>query len=237
MAAYRIFGASLEELLNVPRDIGRGLMQSDVDHIFKACQALWLHDGNPENPHAELTAGDCSNGFVDTLRVLQYTPLAELFADQLIRRIRQVYHGPVDWVVGSDHAAATFSYAVAVGLRARHDFTEKGPDKTQWWNRFQIAESEVILHVEELVTTLATMQAVRAGLRGAHQHPLTFVPLAATLVDRRSDFETTINGAPIVSVARYNIQKWNPAVCPLCRGGSERIRPKANWAKLTGRPA
>ena len=237
MSMGRIMGSLLPELLRLPRDMGRRLTVREIMHIFETCEALWRHNGDEKMSHAGLTSGLCSNGFVSVPTVLQYTPLAELFADQIVRMVREVYAGPVNVVVGSDHASATLSYAVAVGFRARHDFTEKGEGKTQRWSRLFIRPDEVVLQVEELITTLSTTNAVRTGVRSGTPHGVNFVPLVATLVDRMNlpgahEFE----GSPIISIHRCDdIKTWQPEECPLCAAGSERINaPKQNWAKLTG---
>lgn len=214
-------------------DFGRDITPAELRHIFETCDALWLYSGNPHAPHAELTSGKCSNGFVDVLRVLKYSNLCEIMAGQLVRRLRAYYDGKVDWVIGSDHAGATLSYAVAAQLSAQHDFTEKGEGKSQVWKRFVIEPNEVVLQVEELITTTGTLQLVREGIRAGNPNPVTFAPLSLVLVHRSDVYE--FEGAPIVSAAHYDIQTWEPWSCPLCRRGSERLRPKQNWAKLTSR--
>jgi orotate phosphoribosyltransferase len=218
-----------------PRFFDRDLTRGELNHIFRMCDALWLHSGDPKAPHAELTGGKCSNGFVDTLRVLRYTNLCWIMAEQLVRLLRRHYHysSPVDWVIGSDHAGAALSHAVATLLGVQHDFTEKGPDKTQVWKRFAIEPGEVVLQVEELVTTTGTLKAVREGVRAGNPSHVTFAPLCLTLVHRSDEYE--LEGAPIVHAAHYDIQTWRPEECPLCKGGSKRLRPKQNWAELTGK--
>src|SRR5688572_25851722 len=91
----------------------RAITEAEFRHIFSLSDAFWLHNGDPQMPHAELTTGLCSNGFIDTLRALRFTNICQLMAHQSVRKIRSAYDGPIDWVVGSDHAAATFSFAVA----------------------------------------------------------------------------------------------------------------------------
>lgn len=209
------------------------LTSEEIRHIFETCSALWLHSGDMTRPHAELTSGRCSDGFVDVLRVLRYANLCELLGRQLAAKIDDVYRGHIDWVVGSDHAAATLSFAVASHYGAQHDFTEKGPDKTQLWKRFEIGRDEVVLQVEELVTTTGTLQAVRDGLRRAHpEHEVQFAPVVACLVHRSPTYE--FEGSPIVSLIHFDIQTWAPEECPLCAAGSPRVRPKHNWAELAG---
>ncbi|OGL70587.1 hypothetical protein A3C09_04910 [Candidatus Uhrbacteria bacterium RIFCSPHIGHO2_02_FULL_47_44] len=209
------------------------------DHFFYACDALWLHSGDPKDPHAELTSGKCSNGFVDTLRVLRYTNLCELMARQIVDCLHKMSHplikkvGKVDWIIGSDHASAVFSYEVARRLGCQHDFTEKGSNNTQVWKRFQIDPNEVVLQVEELVTTTTTLSRVRSGVRFGNPTPVQFAPLVFTLVHRSKEFE--FEGTPIHYVRHYDIDTWEPKDCPLCAAGSKRLKPKANWAELTGK--
>lgn len=234
-----------EELRVLPaRHFKQSLTAENFDHIFKACDALWLHSGDPREPHAELTSGKCSNGFVDVLRVLRYTNLCSILAEQLMNKLVNELatletastDGQLpyfDWVVGSDHAGATLSFAVAQIMGAQHDFTEKGPDKTQIWKRFVINPDEPILQVEELVTTTGTLQAVRDGLRRGHSHQLKFFPAVLTLVHRSQAHE--FEGSPIIYLRHYDIETWEPADCPLCSQGSKRLRPKQNWAELTGK--
>ncbi len=169
-----IIGASRAEILEqVPEwPIHRRITPEEVTHILEVCDAYWVHNGDPAMPHALLTSDKHSDGFVNAGKALVYPVLSELFADQLGILVRQVYDGPIDWVVASDHAAATIGYAVSnrFGVHVRYDFTEKDPDpkkKDQHWGRHEVAEGEAVLQVEELITTLLTMQAVRAGLRRA----------------------------------------------------------------------
>lgn len=218
------------------------LGHDEFDHIFKLCDAMWLHNGDPKMPHAELTSGKCSNGFVDVLRVLQYPNLCEIMAIQMAnvfeRALRENHQlqwerGNSNWVIGSDHAGAVLSQRVAARLGARHDFTEKGPDKTQIWKRFEVQPEETVLLVEELVTTTGTLEAVHKGVCCGTPHPVNFFPHAMTLVHRSPQMD--FYGFPILFVRHYDIETWeNPAVCPLCKAGSKRLRPKQNWAELNG---
>ena len=209
------------------------LADEEFDHIFRLCDALWLHSGDPKHPHAELTKGKCSNGFVDVLRVLRHTFLCEMMARLLIYKLPGNNDIDPDWVIGSDHAGAALSHSVALQLKAMHDFTEKGPDQTQVWKRFEIQPDESVLQVEELITTTGTLQAVREGISRGNHHPVKFFPAILTLV-HRSDI-TEFEGSPILYVRHYDIQTWDPKDCPLCAQGSKRIKPKQNWAELTRR--
>lgn len=216
-----------------PRDFDKGgpITRDEFDTIFRVCDALWLHSGDPRAPHAELTSGSCSDGFVDVLRVLRFTNLCEVLANQLADKIAETGGHQPEWVIGSDHAGATFSFTVAMQFNAQHDFTEKGPDKTQLWKRFTIQPEETVLQVEELITTTQTLKAVRHGIRTAHRHDLQFLPVIGTLVHRSDAYQ--FEGAQIVYLRHYDIKTWLPEECPLCARGSKRLKPKHNWDELT----
>ena len=206
----------------------------EVRLILERADALWLHSGDASRPHAELTSGKCSDGFVDVLRALRFSDICYLLAGELATKIREVYNGPINWVIGSDHAGAVFSQNVAIHLTAQHDFTEKGEGKSQLWKRFKIQPGEVVLQVEELMTTSLTFQEVRKGIReGNAEAPVTFAPVAGVLVHRSDVWE--IEETKIVPFVHYDIKVWEPSECPLCKAGSKRLRPKQNWAELTGR--
>jgi orotate phosphoribosyltransferase len=208
------------------------ITEVDFDHMLRLVGGLWQHSGDPSAPHVEMTSGRCTDGFVNTTRLLKYTNICMLLASKLAQVYRD-YVGPVQsrWVVGSDHAAATFSQNLAYYLHAKHEFTEKGSDKSQLWRRETIQQGEVVLQVEELVANLGTLQAVRDGIIAGNEHPVEFAPVSMTLVRRAPVCE--FDGRPILYFRHYDIKQWDPEDCPLCAAGSKRLRPKQHWAELT----
>lgn len=214
----------------------RDMTKEEFEHIFKVTDAFWLHSGNPKDPHAELTAGKCSNGFIDVLRVLRYTNICEIMAEMLVRKLLEhIPNANPDWVVGSDHAAADLSHSVAVMLNAQHDFPEKGPGKTQAWKRFKVKSNEIVLQVEELMTTAKTVLDVRNGIRAYHNYSINFVPVILVLAHRSDIYK--VENSEVVYFMHYDINSWEPKDCPLCKAGSKRVHPKANWEELTSRNA
>lgn len=235
LTAQRLLALPPEEIRTlIPGALGfRPITEAEVRHILKATDAFWLHSGDPAQPHAELTSGLCSDGFVDVLRTLRYTNLCELIAEELIDRLTdEMSLREVGWVVGSDHAGAALSYEVARQLMVMHDFTEKGPDGTQIWKRFQIEPNSVVLQIEDLITTTKTVSAVRRGIQRGNDALVDFAPYIGVVVNRSG--ETTIEGSRIVALTTLTIQTWEPGDCPLCAVGSKRLRPKQHWAELTG---
>lgn len=108
---------------------GQILSASEIlSQFFEPADAFWMHDGNPKNPHAELTSGMCSNAFFDCMWVLCYPNICEIFARQLVSQLRSelTANGPaIDWVVSSSSAAITFGHELAKAFCAQFGFTEK----------------------------------------------------------------------------------------------------------------
>jgi len=195
-----------------------------------------MHPGatNPTAPHVQLTSGLHSDGFINALAAISYANICRIFAMSLQMKYWASTRMTPTWVVGSDHAGVAISHAVAEVFGCRHDFTRKDPaTKGQVWERFVIGPSEVVLQVEDLMTTRGTTLAVRAGIRAAHPvYPIRFAPLVLTVVHRSA--ETEIEGDPIFWLVHYDIHTYEPPSCPLCSAGSPVFRPKQadHWAEL-----
>lgn len=232
----------MEEIavINSDRVAGGTVTPAVVTHFLTAAEAYWKHDGDISKPHAELTSGKCSDGFVDVLRLLVHTPVCHLFGRELSSRLsfmgdKHERWNRTKWVIGSDHAGATISYAVAQQMKVKHGFTEKADrdgKKIQNWKRHEIQDGQAVLQVEELITTMATVDAVRCGVRSGNTAEVEFVDAILTVVNRSG--ETHYEGSPIISLVNYQINVWEPDKCPLCAQGSPRVKPKHNWDTLTG---
>ncbi|MDD5726567.1 MAG: hypothetical protein PHC53_04165 [Patescibacteria group bacterium] len=209
-----------------------------LDHIFGLYYALWRHSGNPKDPHVEISPDICSNGFVN-LRLLVCDPVAcGIMAKLVVHNLRkrpEYATVNVDWVIGSDHTSATFSYEVAKLLGASHAFTERGPDKSQIWRRGVIGQNEIVLQAEALISTGKTAKAVRQALRAGNPHPINFFPAVLALASRSNNH--LIDGIyPILGLRHYEMQTWERAQCPLHQQGSVSIHePQHRWHMLTGK--
>jgi orotate phosphoribosyltransferase len=98
------------------------------------------------------------------------------------------------------------------------------------WRRFQIGKDEMVLLVEDIVTTSSTLRAVRSALRSGNNDQVLVAPIVQTVVHRSDDF--VVDGAKVDYLLHLDIQTWKPESCPLCAAGSKRIRPKGQWDEL-----
>lgn len=220
--------------------VGRDVSVEEMLDWFDACDAAWVHSGNPSDPHAELTSGKCSNGFFDCLRVLKYVNLSEILATQLARKIRAaIGEQRVDWVIASPMAGITFGHDVARALGARiFMFTEKDPnDKdAMLWKRMAIPEGETVLQIEELTTTAKTLNAVQTAVNTGNPTPVNWLPYIGIFVHRPPQLPVGSYGdRQVIPLIEKAVWAVDPGECQLCANGSVRYRPKTHWAELTGR--
>lgn len=210
-----------------------------IIEVMAKCDAIWIHDGDPKSPHAELTSGKCSNGFFNCLKALKYINLNEIFAYHLAQKIREeIGEERVDWVLGSPMAGITFGYAVARHLGAPiFMFAEKDPsDKNRMlWQREIIPAGDNVLQIEELITTAKTLNAVQAAVEEGNPYPVNWLPVIGVFVHRPAKLPVTHYGNRKV-VALFEKEIWaKDPPCELCLAGSSRYRPKTHWPELTGK--
>jgi hypothetical protein len=103
------------------------------------------------------------------------------------------------------------------------------------WNRTQIDPDQIVLQVEELTTTSKTLNAVFKAVNEGNATPVNWLPCVAILVHRPPKLPVTHYGdRQVIALIEKEIWAVDPAECPLCATGSKRLRPKQNWAELTG---
>jgi orotate phosphoribosyltransferase len=219
------------------------LSSDEILHLFRICDAYWVHGGKTEDPHAKLTTGMCSNGFFDTLRVLKYTLFSDLLAREMARQlVHEIFleglHEP-EWIIGSPMAAITFAHDVARELGVPISmFLEKDSTnpKKLTWNRMTIPKNAWVLQIEELVTTSRTLIEGKRAIEEGNSQPVNFIPIVGILVHRPPKLPVkNYEDRKVVALIEKEIWAVPPEECELCRQGSEPIRPKQNWSKLTGR--
>lgn len=228
-----------------PDEVFGELSPEDITALIKATNSIWLYPGEyrPEMPHAMLTSGLCSDGFVNVRELVSRPNLCDLVARELKRQLCEYYDGPVDCVIGSDTASLNLAYAVGrlfpdARVYPMHKVTTEAEGvktETQVYTGPQLPAGSKVLRVEELVTTAKTFRLVTAGFAEANPG-VEFIPFLPTIVDRRSSpSDAEIDGVGVLALVRYEINNWKPIACPLCGVGSQAIRPNTpgGWAALT----
>lgn len=202
--------------------------------------ALWIHDGNPQRPHALLTSGKHSNGFFNSELVMEDSFLLDEACFDLVKILERegVTLNDVDRVVGPAMGAITLAHDISRHIGRVRDrfclraYTEKetdGDEKLMVFKKTTIRADERILAAEDVLTTGGSVDLTTTAVTNAGGIVLPFV---VVLVNRSG--LTEASGKKIVALIDRPMPMWVADECPLCKEGSEAIRPKGteNWGRL-----
>lgn len=203
---------------------------TDWNKCFTENGAIWIHDQKPARPHAMLTSGLHSDGFVNCTCITQQPALLQQILQDDNALGGKLPRKPVSWVIGSAMGAVTFAYAVALQLKARAGFTEKEGEAMKL-SRFEVSPTENVLVVEDTISTGGSTLKTIDGIRKAGVSDDRILPLIVCLVNRSGS--DTLAGREIVSLIKPDIHTWKAEKCPLCKAGSQAVRPKSHWLELT----
>ncbi|MCY3023204.1 MAG: hypothetical protein NTW87_29860 [Planctomycetota bacterium] len=205
-------------------------MRTDWRKLFQDHGAIWLHDGRPSRPHALLTSGLHSDGFVNCTFVTQQPEVVKRILAEQDGLGTRLPREKVDWVVGSAFGAITLAYAVAAHIGARAAFTEKDGNGMRL-ARFEIGPEEQVLVVEDTVSTGGSTLKTIEGLQQNGVAAADILPQIVCLVNRSG--VDRLGERELRALIKLDIHVWPPAECPLCKGGSQALRPKTHWKELT----
>jgi orotate phosphoribosyltransferase len=203
---------------------------TDWNKIFTERGAIWIHDGKPARPHALLTSGMHSDGFVNCTRITQDPELLQRILSGADGMRGKLPTENIDWVIGSALGAVTFAYAVAAALKVNSGFTEKDGEAMKL-SRFEVGPEQKVLVVEDTISTGGSTLKTLEGVHAAGVDEKRILPYIVCLVNRSG--MSALGGREIRSLLAPDIHMWKPEECPLCKVGSQAVRPKSHWNELT----
>ncbi len=185
--------------------------QDEVLNLFKQSGALL-------EGHFRLTSGLHSARYLQCALVLQHPQKAAALGTALAAGLHALADWP-DFVIAPALGGILVAHEVARAAGIRGLFAERQEGILKLRRGFQIQPGEKAYVVEDVVTTggstRETMEVViQAG---------GIVVAAGSLVDRSGG--RTDLGVPRVALATLDIPTFSPDECPLCKTGSQAIKP------------
>jgi len=187
------------------------MTQDEVLQMFRDSGALL-------EGHFRLTSGLHSDRYLQCALVLQHPKQAAALGAALAARLKALGKAP-DLVIAPALGGILVAHEVARALGMRGLFAERQDGILKLRRGFRIEPGEKAYVVEDVVTTggstRETMDVViQAG---------GIVLAAGSLVDRTGG--RTDLGVPRVALAVLDIPAFPPDECPLCKSGSQAIKP------------
>lgn len=214
--------------------------QDDWIRAYQEKGALWIHDDNPKRPHALLTSGLHSNGFFNSKLVIPDEALLRDAARGLIASfaLHGIRLGGIDGIVGPQTGATKLAEFISdeieditqdVCFSASPAKAGEGDAKSMIFSDGDLAivRGATVLLCEDVLTTGGSVELTAKAVADAGGIVLPFI---CVLVNRSG--LTEVDGKKIVALIDKPMPMWTPEECPLCKEGSEAVRPKDNWARL-----
>jgi orotate phosphoribosyltransferase len=187
------------------------MTQDDVLNIFKKSGALL-------EGHFRLTSGLHSNRYLQCALVLQDPQQAAALGSALAARLREL-DDSANFVIAPALGGILVAHEVARTLGVRGIFAERQDGILKLRRGFQIEPGEKGYVVEDVVTTGGSTKETMDVVKQAGGVVLA----AGSLIDR-SGGKVDL-GVPRVALAVLGIPTYNPEECPLCKAGSQAVKP------------
>lgn len=185
------------------------LPKDQVLDIFRETKALL-------EGHFQLTSGSHSPQYFQCARVLQYPKYLHLFAGEIAKHFE---YADIEVVISPAIGGIVVGTEVGRMMGARTLFSERKDSTMELRRGFELKPGERTLIVEDVVTTGGSVFEVVELVKQAN------AKLAGVgyIVDR-SNGKIQFDSKHF-SVLQMDVVTYKPEECPLCKAGSQAIKP------------
>lgn len=173
-----------------------------------------LRDG-----HFVLSSGRHSSRYLQCAVALQHPRVAEALGRALVERLQPEIDRVPSVVVSPALGGLIIGHEVGRAFALRACFTERVDGQMVLRRGFQLAAADNVVLVEDVVTTGLSSRETLAAIRATGA-----TPVAAACIANRSGLDQ-LDGIPLVSLLRLEVQSWPAEDCPRCAAGESVIRP------------
>ncbi|WP_373035785.1 orotate phosphoribosyltransferase [Sulfurimonas sp.] len=181
--------------------------------------------------HFKLSSGNHSQYYLQSAKVLEDPKTAKLLADELAKQIK-ASGLEVDTVCAPALGGLIAGFALAQALNVRFIFAERVEGVMNIRRGFEVSKGEKVLMCEDIITTGGSAMEAAHVVKELGGEIVGTAALANRGFCKRqnSDVETQPNcklpqDIPFFALADFTFEMYAPDACPLCKDGSEAIKP------------
>ncbi|MEA3331933.1 MAG: orotate phosphoribosyltransferase [Campylobacterota bacterium] len=196
----------------------------DIKKIYMDADALL-------EGHFKLSSGNHSQFYLQSAKVLEDPKTAKLLAQALAKQIKDSGL-EIDTVCAPALGGLIAGFALAQALDVRYIFAERVEGKMSIRRGFEVSSGEKVLMCEDIITTGGSAMEAAAVVESLGGKIVGVAALANRGFCRRenSDIQTKQNcklpqDIPFFALADFTFEMYSPDTCPLCKDGSEAIKP------------
>jgi len=196
----------------------------DVKQIYMDADALL-------EGHFKLSSGNHSQFYLQSAKVLEDPKTAKTLAEALAKQITESGL-EIDTVCSPALGGLIAGFALATALDVRFIFAERVNGEMNIRRGFEVSEGEKVLMCEDIITTGGSaMEAAKVveSLGGtivgtAALANRGFCQRESSGIERKPNCKLPQN-IPFFALADFTFEMYQPEDCPLCKDGSEAIKP------------
>ena len=196
----------------------------DIKKIYEDANALL-------EGHFKLSSGNHSQFYLQSAKVLEDPKTARLLADELAKEIKSSGI-EIDTVCSPALGGVIAGFVLATALGKRSIFTERVQGEMTLRRGFEVKKGEKVLICEDIITTGGSALEAANVIESLGGEVVGFAALANRGFCKRegSDTEAKPNcklpkDKPFFALADFDFEIYSPDVCPMCKEGSEAIKP------------
>ena len=181
--------------------------------------------------HFKLSSGNHSQFYLQSAKVLEDPKTAKTLADALAKQIKESGL-EVDTVCAPALGGLIAGFALATALDVRSIFAERVDGVMNIRRGFEVKDGERVLMCEDIITTGGSAMEAARVVESLGGKIVGVAALANRGFCKRedSDVETKPNcklpqNIPFYALEDFTFEMYNPEECPLCKDGSEAIKP------------
>lgn len=169
-----------------------------------------------QSGHFLLTSGKHSNKYMQCAKIFQHPDISAEVAKDLAEKYESY---DIDIVIGPAVGGIILAYEVARQLEVRALFAERENGAMSLRRGFEIKPGSRVLVVEDVITTGGSVKEVIEVVRSVGGE----VVGVASVVDRSGG--KALFDVPFKSAIKIDIETFDPCDCPMCKEGSEAVKP------------
>jgi orotate phosphoribosyltransferase len=196
----------------------------DIKKIYMDANALL-------EGHFKLSSGNHSQFYLQSAKVLEDPKTAKLLADALAEQIK-ASGLQVDTVCAPALGGLIAGFALAQALDVRYIFAERVNGEMSIRRGFEVSKGERVLMCEDIITTGGSAMEAAAVVKELGGEIVGVAALANRGFCKRenSTVATKPNcklpqDIPFFALDDFTFEMYTPDACPLCKDGSEAIKP------------
>jgi len=181
--------------------------------------------------HFKLSSGNHSQFYLQSAKVLENPKIAKLLADALALEIKKSGL-EVDTVCAPALGGLIAGFALATALDVRSIFAERVDGKMTIRRGFEIKKGERVLMCEDIITTGGSAMEAAEVVKSLGGEIVGVAALANRGFCKRQNSSVTTKpncklpqDIPFFALEDFTFEMYLPDECPMCKAGSEAIKP------------